>query len=591
MKSRFFSSILAAFLIVSLIAPPVFLMAPQTAYAQGVPTDDWLVRIKETLNLISTYTNTAANVAQQVNTYVLQPLAFVMSGNLMKLLTASVLNFVIGRINGTGAPQFVQDLNGNLQRVGDIQANAFFIQFGRNSNSPFAGAITSSLRTNYLWNTSSAGFFAANQSTLGRYSSNPNAFVAGNWSRGGIGAWFALTTQNQNNPYLLYQASQGQLASIVGSAISARLAELNWGQGFLSWCGANDTTTPADAQTQTFDDGSTLTTDSTGNTTSTNAVGINPGDPCLNADGTPGTIKTPGSTIKATLDKVLGGTQDKLAQIGSLAKEVNGILGNIGTVLSTAQFASELLGGPGSGGLFGVGQTSATNPTSRLLQYQAPGYLGVTQSTVLHNAATIPASGSDMSGRLNQYESSWATIRGAANAASTTVASLATFCIAQQSVAPSVLENGLGQSLASFISASNAQAAAARSAITTQIAPILAQADAAAVVIANARAMVARVQSDSNSTAPGAGSTYVTDLQTLQEMPPSDTDIANAMQDAQSFGAVIAIPVGSLTISGGTVVSRMSLISTNAEALKTSVCTPSHVDPSAAGPRQSSDDA
>src|SRR3989344_8920042 len=113
MKSRLFSSILSAFLMISLIAPPALLVAPRPVHALGgVPVDDFITQIKETLNLISTYTNTAANVAQQVNTYVLQPLAFIMSGNLMKLLTASVLDFVTGKINGTGVPQFVQDLNG-----------------------------------------------------------------------------------------------------------------------------------------------------------------------------------------------------------------------------------------------------------------------------------------------------------------------------------------------------------------------------------------------------------------------------------------------------------------------------------------------
>ena len=202
MKSRLFSSTLSAFLMISLIAPQALLVAPRTTHAQaGVPVTDWITEIKETLNLVSTYTNTAANVAQQVNTYVLQPLAFVMSGNLMKLLTAKVLEFVTnGLSNGTGSPMFVQDVNGMMQRVGDIQAKAFFIQFGRNSNSPFAASITSSLRTNYLWNTSSAGFFAQNRNTMAMYSPNPNAFLNGNWSQGGVGAWFALTTQTQNNP-------------------------------------------------------------------------------------------------------------------------------------------------------------------------------------------------------------------------------------------------------------------------------------------------------------------------------------------------------------------------------------------------------
>src|SRR3989344_1474426 len=588
MKSRPLTTTLAILLTIVLAAPSAFLMAPQNVYAQWttfevnpalvattpvIAAKTTFSAIKDTLNLISTYTNTAANVAMQINAYVLQPLAFVMSGNLLKLITASVLDFVIGKTNGTGAPQFVQDLNGNLQRVGDIQANAFFVQFGRNSNSPFASSIVSSLRTNYLWNTSSAGFFAANRNTMAMYSLNPNAFLNGNWSQGGVGAWFALTTQTQNNPYTFYQASQSQLASVVSSAQAARKAVLDWGQVFLSWCGANDASAPANEEEFPV------------------AGGVSSGDSCYDKDGNLGTIKTPGSTIKATLDKVLGGTQDKLVQMGSVAKEINGILGqvgsilgNVGSVARTVMFESDILGGSNSGGLFGVGQTSATNPTSRLLQYQSPGYLGVTQSTVLQNAATIHAISSDTSGRLDQYESSWNTIRSAANSASTTVASLASFCIAEQSVAPTILNNEFGQSVDSFISASNAQATEARSAIVTKIAPVISQADAAAAVIIAARAVVQRMRSNENSTAQGAGEAYLADLQTLQSMPPSHSDISNRSEEAQPFSAAIAIPAGSLNVSGGTIIDRMNLISTNAVALKASVCTPIHVDPSTNGP-------
>jgi hypothetical protein len=568
MKSHVTSTTFATFLMALLIIPQVFFIIPNTVYAQGlgVPVaesglvgwDSMVNTIKSTFNLISTITNTAANVAQQINTYVLQPLAFIMSGHLLKVLTAGVIDFVIGAANGTGAPQFVQNLQGNLQRVGDIQANAFFMQFGNNSNSPFRGAITSSLSTNYFWNTSSDGFFRANKYTMARYSPNPNAFLAGNWSQGGVGAWFALTTQTQNNPYTFYQASQSHLASIVGGATAARLAELNWGQGMLSWCGANDTTAPAGAQTQIFDDGSTLTTDNAGNMTATNAVGINPGDPCLDKDGTPGTIMTPGSTIKASLDKVLGAEQDRLVQIGQLAKEVGSILKNVGTVFSTINFASQILGGIGSGGLFGMGQKSGTNTNTRLWELQNTPTLGVSSSTVIQNAATIPALSSDTSGRLSQYESSWSTIRSSAVAATASLNSLANFC---DNAATTAKYGG------QFPSVARAQAVAARSAINTQVSPIITQADATIPVVAATRVVLARTQGGQSGSAE-----YLADLQTLQSMPPSESDISNAMQEAQAFSSATAIPSGSLNASGGTMVGRMNLISTNAEALKTSVC-------------------
>lgn len=560
---------LAILLAASLLAPSTFLIAPPRVHAQfpgggssavvvigdtsptsASRTESSLISsIKNTLTAISTYTSAAADVAQEINTFVLQPLAFVLSGNLLRFITAYVLDFVIGETNGTGIPQFVQDVQGNLQLVGDIQANAFFIQFGRNSNSPFAGAITSSLRSNYLWNTSSAGFFAANRNTLGLYSPNPNAFLDGDWSQGGVGAWFALTTQNQNNPYTFYQASQSHLASVVVGAVSARLEELGWGQGFLSWCGATEEGATQDEE-GFFNENEEFVFE-----------GVNPGDACKKRDGTWGTIKTPGTAIKAMLDNVLDSTREKLVGIGALAREVNNILGDVATVMGTINFAAELLGGSDSGGLFGVGQSSGTNSISPLSQYRnSPGYWGITDSSVLQNAETLPVSESDMLSRATQYEAAWNTIRSAANSASTTVASLESVCTDIAARNP----NGA--------SAATAQASAARTALLTEIAPVLAQADAAAATAATARSAAQRVQGDRDSLLAGAGGAYSAGLQALQSMPPTALDVSSAQQETHAFGTARAIPTGSLVVSGGSIIDRMSLLSTNAVALKTTVC-------------------
>jgi len=55
-------------------------------------------------------------------------------------------------------------------------------------------------------------------------------------------------------------------------------------------------------------------------------------------------------------------------------------------------------------------------------------------------------------------------------------------------------------------------------------------------------------------------------------MPPTMQDIANAEQGTQTFGGATASPTGSLTVSGGSLVDQMNLISANATARK-SVCT------------------
>lgn len=571
MKPLFIKT-LAILFTITLVAPSVFLARPQLASAQWeqgvpgleVPTGDWITRIKETLNLMTSYTNTAANVAMQVNAYVLQPLAFVLSGNLMKALTAGVVSFVIGKANGTGIPQFVVDVQKSLQTVGDAKALAFFDQFGRNSNSPFKSSIVSNLRKDYLSETSLAGFWAANMNTLAR--STPSyrpGFLAGNWSQGGIAAWFALTTQTQNNPYTFAQNSKSQLGTLIGpgagGATGARMAELGWGKGFLSWCGASAGSTTAD------NDGTEMDTE-----------GVNPGDPCTK-DGVPGTIKTPGSVIVETLNKVLGGQQDIITRMGNVGPEINGILNNIGTVMKTVNFAVDILGnsslGSATGGLLGSDSPSSANSSSRLLQYQtAPGSLGVTNSTVYKSAGTLTISGTDMLNRLSQYDSAWNTIDSAARAASTTLMDLANFCITQQTTARTILTDDPYQDLTNFLRASTDQAAAAKTAMTTAVASVLNRSANAAAISAAARAMVAKIQGEAN--AGTETNTYLADLQTLQTMRPTDTDLSNALQDALVANIAIAVPTGSLTVTGGSLLSQMSTIGTNAAALKASVCTP-----------------
>ena len=600
MKSRPLTTALAIFLTVVLIAPSAFLVAPPKAHAALTSVievglnlfENTIGAIEETLNVISTYTNTAANVAEQINTYVLQPLAFVLSGNLMKMLTSGVIAFVIGKANGTGVPQFVVDVNQSLQTVGDSAALAYLRQFGTNSNSPFSASIASALKNNYLQKTSLAGFWAANMNTLARTSPNVPAYLSGRWSQGGIAAWFALTTQTQNNPYTFYQVSQAQMAGLVGSgaggATGVRLSQLSWGQGFMSWCGAREGTTEDNDGTAMEE---TTTEDNDG--TAMESGGVNPGDPCTDEDGNPGTIKTPGSLIKSTLDKVLGGQQDQIVRMGNVGGQITGILSNIATVMQTAQFASQILGGSDSGGLFGVDSPTAGNSRSALYNFtptqNAGGftsdYLGVSNSSIYQSAATIGASGSDKAKLIEMYQSGWDAIGASANAASINLTDLANFCTTAANT-----ESASESPNTAFINAARGQATDAQTALATEVAPVLNRVAAVGPITAVALAMVEKIQCELNApantvvycdlkspTVPTNVTTeYPADMQTLQTMPPTAEDVAALQQESQDFGGIGAQenPAGSLTVSANpSVVDQMNLISANAQALKTSVCT------------------
>ena len=546
-------STLAVLLTVVIIIPSAFFIAPQKTHA-AIPVSivgpDTMNLIQNTISAISEVASAASTDALVVNKYVLEPIAFVTSGNLIRSMTAGIIDFVNGKSNGTGASQFVRNLQGHMQTVGDTQASAFFFQFGRNSNSPFAGSINSSLRTNYLQQTSLAGFFVANRNTLPQYTRNQNAYLAGDWSQGGTAAWFALTTQGQNNPYMLHQRAQAELSLMIQDKTAARLQELAWGGGMLSWCGGDAALNAGALEPGT--PGSTQMGPPAPGSTPAPTAAQSParlGDPCTKSDGTPGTIQTPGSLISTTLTKTLGLNADKLAAMGNAAAQINGILGNMATVIQTANFANNILGSASVyGATSGLAGASERGPYGRsyMDDYQrSSGYLGLTQSGINQNAKTLPG-GSDQQllDNVNRYETAWNTIRDAANGASTNVTTLITTCSAKATTV-----------------------SAAQRALGTEIAPVLAKATTASTIIAKARAMAERVQSELSSGSSGA---YSADLQALQAMPPTATDVANAEQEAFSSDTATSSPSNALAVSEGTTVDQMNLLSANAQALQSS---------------------
>ncbi|MCX6787787.1 MAG: hypothetical protein NT108_01320 [Candidatus Kaiserbacteria bacterium] len=679
MTSRFFHSTLAILLTLVLITPAAFFVAPSRAHALlGVldqvtevgaqlyteyktTFESTISAIHNTITSVATVTSAAALQALVINTYILEPLAFVLSGDLLKVITQGTIAFVIGKANGTGLPQFVADIQRSMQTVTDVHTLAFLNEYMRSSKSPYHGSIIDALRRDYLNRASLEGFWAANMDTLRKTSPNPLGYINGNWMLGGTAAWFALTTQSQNNPYSLYQDSQKQLANMngpgVGGSTGARIADVISSNGFTGWCGNTDDVfglgeLPADPTAQAnsaavdqaandaydaaynaaiavggnpsdiaYDNAynaaiangrstsdataAAIAAKSAAGGVSTEAyakaagkaaydaafakakattaghsyLGIAPGDLCTNADGTTGTIKTPGSVIVAGLNKVLGGQQDSVVRMGNVGPQINQILGNIATVLKTVDFAAKILGGPGSGGLFGVNQPNGANQISPLRQYTgSSGNLGVTNVDVAKNAATLPLSGADMLSRVSQYESVVNIIGAAANTASTSVASLISYCAAQQQVATDTLSS-TGNSidltnLSSFASTSATQIIAAQNAITIEIVPIFAIVNTASTTISAARALVQKIQMEMNSNDTVVA--YTADLQMLQTMSPTLADVANMQRNTiQSIQTTAtASPPGSLNVSGNVLVDRMSLISTNATALRSSCTAP-----------------
>jgi len=383
---------------------------------------DWVANLASKVSAADTALSANAMWAKE---YVLDPLAWVMSQKSLQSITGSIVNFVNGKGNG-GGKQFVQNLQGNLQTVGTTQALAFFAQFGaRGSKSPFDSAIVSSLKEKYLQGTTLAGFFSANKSTLSKFSPDVNRFLAGDWSQGGAAAWFALTTQDENNPYTLYQSAQNQLSELVASAQETRKSVLSWGQGMMSWCGNN------------------------ANTIDTGGGGIESGDPCINSDGTPGSIQTPGSVIQSQLSSALGAGINKIVS----ADELSEVLGNI-----AMSFAVNILGGS-SGGLAGAAEPSSTGGRSLVSSLINENPTNPTDpTTIIHQKLS----------KVETYKKNWDEINKMLLYASSTVKIFQDHCLSEAGKAKGLIAKGgiNGVDLNAFISTANRLAGEANDALS-----------------------------------------------------------------------------------------------------------------------------
>ncbi|MHB8710241.1 MAG: hypothetical protein ACYC6X_01650 [Minisyncoccota bacterium] len=559
MTRKPFAAALATLLI--LTASSAFFIAPQKTSAQGVGSSvattgavgavrcylgskasgivsglaggATSVPVFDAANLAQNTTAAGSTLQSCMYNTILIPVVRAIARGILQQITASTINWINGS-NGTGQPSYVPNLSVHLQLVGDSVALPLIAQMATAFNSPFGSAIARSLQNHYNHQTSVAGFYAANQCTLPGTPQSQQAFLAGNWSQGGVGSWLALTT-TQSNPYLLSQAAQRQLGSSVNQAQANRRQDLIQSGGFLSWCGASSARN--------------VLKDLSGNPTGTAAT-------CI-SNGVQQAFQTPGSVIAGYTQKaVVGSGIDQLVSV----QDIDGALSAIVTAL-----IGQVLGG--NNGLLGASQPSVSSrPLTTQLQNYSAG-----NTTASASAASIAQTTLT---NITNYTSAWQTVVNAANTASTSVASLASFCTSAATASSTATSS---PQIIAFISAATAQAAAAQAVIPTEITPLITQAQTAINSVASSQAFALKVQAEAASassiTAGTSASavTLVTDTQTLVTMPPSTTDVSNAQQNATVFGGARASPAGSLTVSGGTPIDQMNLINTNATALR-SVC-------------------
>lgn len=551
MSTAHFRKILSTMVIVALLIPGAFLALPQRASASGggmgciggvlggllgAVSTLITVPVGDTANTTVNSGTWGATIGSCINEVILIPLARAIIHAMLQQMTASIVNTINGK-NPAGTPQYVTNLPRNLQSIGDRITLSFISQFQNSIRSPFAPAIASALRTNYLQGSSLAGFFAANQDTLSRHTSDANAFLSGNFRKGGWEGWFALTTQDQNNPYSLYSRAQSQLGRSILSSQANQRQTIAQNGGFLSWCsgGSSEGAVATGAACKDFENSSdcqgelvcvkgsgALTTGTCQVPTSGQSDAVT-STTCINKDGTPGTIQTPGSIIHDyTQEALVNSGFDQLIS----ANDIDGALGTIVSALADKVLSSAT-------GLLGASKSSSSGGSfTRELQ----DYSGSSASA---NQAALQLVQTQL-GVIGGYASDWRAIRNSAQAALTSLNALDAAC--------------------------STQSTAAQSALATQVRPMLSQADTALSNAASQQTLGQKIQSE--AAGGSAGSTLSADIATFTGALVSAAEVTTVHMQASALGKASATPTGSLSVSGGTTVDQMNLLASNAQSLQ-----------------------
>ncbi len=153
------------------------------------------------------------------------------------------------------------------------------------------------------------------QCTLSGIVANIDAFY-NNFNQGGWDGWFAMTQNSSNNPYGAYLDAQIELDSRIAQAISSKEKKLDLNQGFLSWeeCKPEYVLNLSQESIDNiYGEGS-----------------YKPGDCYDDGSGNNKKTVTPGSTLKAQLDKVLPSGMERLISVQHMEQLVssfaNGLL-------------------------------------------------------------------------------------------------------------------------------------------------------------------------------------------------------------------------------------------------------------------------
>jgi hypothetical protein len=225
--------------------------------------------------------------------YVLDCVVWVLGDVAIQIITTEMIGWV--NTGFDGGPAYVQNLGRYLKDVVDNKIGAFIesTELGAYLCEPFKLSVKRALTIEF-------GLPPIERSscTLTEIFENIedyNDFVSGDFSKGGWGAWYQISTKPANNPYGAYLVARDQLTSEAAGTVEKNSLEYQTGQGFQGFKVQNCYET-----TDTLEDGTEVTYE----------------------ECDPEEVVTPGSVIKSALDGTLDLSNKRLVN----ADEINEML-------------------------------------------------------------------------------------------------------------------------------------------------------------------------------------------------------------------------------------------------------------------------
>lgn len=395
-RTTFSAQLLLGLLMFGAVLAP--LAAPTPAYAQagcvggaagGATTaavsTALAVPVSEAVLQTHASANTAIECEESVVMNILNGIAWAAAKAVVQAITQSLVQWINSGFEGS--PAFETNLKAGLLRVADGVVTDFLFDLGKTDqiSMPWGDALQEGIALGYYLYTSPQRLQAQLRYTLASFSSNPQAYLFGDFRYGGWNAWYQVNTQCGNNPYCSQLATHDELTRRLDSMVSQRLRELDWGRGFLSWRGP----------CQKYAGGTTTNEEGEAVPLSENEGGGR----CLEYS-----VRTPGAVIESQLEHQLGSGIRQL----ELADSINEIIGAL-----AAQLVSQVLS---ESGLLGTSQPSYGGGRSYLQQIVDNQVSTSTNPTLSSNLA---AEVDYYTIQVTTYRTSWETLQTAAQAAKT----------------------------------------------------------------------------------------------------------------------------------------------------------------------------